>query len=78
MVRKMVTHLETETVAQNDESATIHLAGHSRTCINPVFTYIAKLFHIGQQYTFEETLNLIKEDGQWKVCGTPFGLSLDS
>ena len=77
MVRKMITHLETETLAQDGESAIIHLAGHSRTCIHPIFTYIAKLFRLGQTYTFEETLELIKEDGRWKVCGTPYGLSLD-
>jgi hypothetical protein len=78
MVRKIITHLETETLAQNGESATIHLTGQSRTCIHPIFAYVAKLFHLGQSYRFEETLKLIKEDGQWKVCGTPFGLSLDS
>ena len=78
MVRKIITHLETETVSQNDESATIHVSGESRTCIHPVFSYIAKLFHIGQKYTFEETLELTKEDGRWKICGTPYGLSLDS
>jgi len=78
MVRKIITHLETETLAQDAESATIHLSGNSRTCIHPVFAYVAKLFHLGHSYTFEETLELIKEDGLWKVCGTPYGLSLDS
>ena len=74
MVRKIITHLETETLAQDDSSATIHLSGESRTCIHPVFSYVAKLFHIGQEYSFEGTLELIKEDGQWKVCGTPYGM----
>ena len=78
MVRKIITHMETETLTQDDASATIHLSGESRTCIHPVFSYVAKLFRIGQKYTFEETLELIKEDGQWKVCGTPYGLSLES
>lgn len=77
MVRKMITHLETETIAQDGESATIHLAGESRTCIHPVFAWVAKLFHLGQTYSFEETIDLVNEDGRWKVCGTPFGLSLD-
>lgn len=78
MVRKIITHLETETLSQNGESATIRLSGESRTCIHPVFSYIAKFFRIGQKYRFEETLELIKEDGQWKICGTPYGMSLDS
>lgn len=77
MVRRIITHVETETLAQDGESATIHLSGSSRTCIHPVFAYVAKLFRLGQTYTFEETLELIKENGRWKVCGTPYGLSLD-
>ena len=77
MVKRIITHLETETLAQDGETATIHLSGNSRTCIHPVFAYVAKLFRLGQTYTFEETLELIKEDGQWKICGTPYGLSLD-
>lgn len=78
MVRKIITHLETETLSQDDASATIHLSGESRTCIHPVFSYIATIFRIGQKYNFEETLELIKEDGKWKVCGAPYGLSLES
>ncbi len=77
MVKKMVTHMHAETLAQDEESATIHLEGQSRTCIHPVFTYVAGIFRIGKKYSFEETLELVKEDGQWKVCGTPFGLPLN-
>lgn len=77
MVRKIITHMEAETLAQDDESATIHLSGQSRTCIHPIFTYVASIFHIGKKYTFDETLELIKEDGQWKVCGAPFNLPLN-
>ena len=77
MVRQTISHVKTETLAQDAESATIHVKGYHRTCIHPVFAYVAKLFHLGQTHAFEETLDLIKEDGKWKVCGTPYGLSLD-
>ena len=77
MVKQTITHVETETLAQDDESATIHLKGHHRTCIHPVFAYVATLFRLGQTHAFEETVELVKEDGKWKVCGTPYGLSLD-
>ncbi len=77
MVQRTITHLETETLVQDGESATIHLSGNNRTAINPIFAYVAKLFGLGQTFTFEETLELINEDGRWKVCGSPFGLSLD-
>ena len=77
MVRQMIYHVKTETLAQDAESATIHLKGLRRTCIHPAFTFVAKLFQLGQARPFEETLELTKEDGRWKVCGAPFGLSLD-
>jgi len=78
MARQTITHIETETLAQDADSATIHLKGQHRTCIHPVFAYVASLFRLGQTHEFEETLELVKEDGKWKVCGTPYGLLMDS
>ena len=75
MVRQTIYHVETETLSQDAEAATIHLKGLRRTCIHPVFAYVAKLFRLGQAHEFEATLQLIKEDGKWKVCGNPFSLS---
>jgi hypothetical protein len=77
MVRQTIYHVDSETLAQDAESATIHLKGLRRTCIHPVFAYVAKLFQLGQVNPFEETLELRKEDGQWKVCGNPYDLTLD-
>lgn len=77
MLKQMIVHLETETLAQDDTSATIHLKGLSRTHINPLYFYVARLFRLGNTYSFEKTLDLIKEDGRWKVCGTPYELPLD-
>jgi hypothetical protein len=77
MVRQMIYHVKTDTLAQDAESATIHIKGLRRTCIHPVFAYVAKLFQLGRVHEFEETLKLMKEDGKWKVCGAPYGLALD-
>ncbi len=77
MVKQTIYHVETETLAQDAESATIHLKGRHRTCIHPVFAYVATLFQLGQTHAFEETLELVKENGKWKVCGSPYDLSLD-
>ena len=77
MVRQTIYHVSTKTLSQDADTATIHLKGLRRTCIHPVFAYVAKLFRLGQVHEFEETLELTKEDGDWKVCGAPFGLSLD-
>jgi hypothetical protein len=77
MMKQIIYHVKTETLTQDVQSAIIRLKGQRRTCIHPVFAYVAKLFHLGQTYAFEETLQLTKENGKWKVCGTPYGLTLD-
>jgi len=74
MLRQTIEHVETETLARDADSATIRLDGIRRTCIHPVFAYVARLFHLGQTHPFEETLQLVKKDGQWKVCGVPYGM----
>jgi hypothetical protein len=74
MLRQTIDHVEAETLAQDAESATIQLTGESRTCINPVFAYVAKLFRLGQRRHFETTLKLVKQDGKWKVSGVPYGM----
>ncbi len=74
MVRQTIYRIHTKTLAQNAKSATIHVEGLRRTCIHPFFAYVAKLFQLGQAHHFEETLELVKEDGCWKICGTPYGL----
>ncbi len=77
MMKQTIIHVKTETLAQDPESATIHLKGRHRTCIHPIFAYVASLFRLGQTHAFEATLELIKEDGKWKVCGNPYNLSMD-
>jgi hypothetical protein len=77
MVRQMIYHVKTETLAQDEASATIHIHGLRRTNIHPAFTFVAKLFQLGHVREFEETLDLTRKDGEWKVCGSPYGLSLE-
>lgn len=69
-------HYETETRLGSDgKSAEVRLTALRRTAINPVFAWVAKLFFIGQNQPVEEVLELVKENGTWKVCGNPFGLA---
>jgi hypothetical protein len=68
-------HIETKTKLINDNEAEVHLMAAKRVAINSVFAWIAKLFQMGKTHEVEDTLTLIKEDGQWKVCGEPFTLS---
>lgn len=73
-VRSIAYDVITQTIKQDDKSAQVRITGKRRTCIHPVFATVAKLFQLGETYRFDETINLVKEDGQWKVCGKLFAL----
>lgn len=67
-------HIETETLSKNDTTAKIRITGKIRVAINHVYPIVAKLFNIGSTHEVDETFNVIKEDGQWKVCGNLYSL----
>ena len=70
-------HVMTYTTYLGDSEATVSISAERRTAINPVFALVAKLFHIGETHPFDETLEIVKEDGRWKVCGSPLSLYQD-
>ncbi len=74
-LRHMFTKLHISVVEPGDDKMTVHLTGTTRVCINPAFMMVGRLFGIGQNYSVDETLELVKEGKKWRVCGTPFGLS---
>lgn len=67
-------HVVTHTTYLGDSEATVSISAERRTAINPVFALIAKLFHIGETHPFHETIEIVKENGRWKVCGSPLSL----
>ena len=71
-MRSQLTKYHLETIAQDDKSATIHISGKRKRSIHPIFTYVGRLFFLGETYDFEKTLNLVKEEGEWKVCDDLF------
>lgn len=73
-LRHMFTHIHVETIERSDDSASVHLTGTTRVAINPVFMIVGKLFRIGNNYHVDETIDLVKEDGRWRVCNAPLGL----
>ena len=75
-MKGMLYHLETETtLAADGQQATVRLTAERRTAINPVYAWVAKLFHIGGSTPVKEEIELVRENGAWKVCGNPFGLT---
>ncbi len=74
-LRHMFTRLHVTVVEPGEDKMTVHLTGTSRVAINPAFMMVGRLFGIGQDYAVDQTLELVKEGKDWRVCGTPFGLN---
>lgn len=66
--------IHTEIISQDDNSAKVHLTGIRRISINPAFAWVAKIFCIGKTHEVEEIIQVVKEEGRWKICGNPFFL----
>ena len=74
-LRHKFTKLHVSVVESSEDKMKVHLTGTTRVCINPPFMMVGKLFGIGNDYAVDETLELVKENTQWRVCGTPFEIS---
>ena len=70
-------HIITHTTYLGDSEALVSISAERRTAINPVFAWVTNLFHIGETRPFDETVEVVKEDGRWKVCGSPLSLLRD-
>jgi hypothetical protein len=70
-------HIDAKATLKDADTAVVTLKGERRRTINPVFGLVARWFFMGETHPVEETLNLVREGGSWKVCGKPFQL-LDS
>jgi len=71
-MRSQLMTLHTQIVNETEDSAVIHVTGTRKRCVHPVFTYIARLFFIGDTIAVDKTLLMVKEDGQWRVCNDLF------
>jgi hypothetical protein len=58
-----------------NDTMKIHLTGSTRVCINPAYMLVGKLFNLADDHPVDETLELVKENNNWRVCGSPFGLN---
>ena len=74
-MRNQVSHVSTEVEMTDENKAEVKITGERLRSINPVFALVGKLFFLIETHKIDETLTLIKEDDNWKVCGKPFSLS---
>lgn len=73
-LRHKFMQMHLETVHATDTTAEIHISGTTRVCINPLYMLVGKLFQLGQDHPVSGTVELVKENGQWRVCGSALGL----
>lgn len=66
--------IEIATIHKTNDNAQIRITGKTKVAINPVYPIVAKLFDLGEIQEVDETINVIKERGKWKVCGKLFDL----
>ncbi len=68
-------NVRTHTLKMNSSSAEIRITGDMKKGINPLFAYVGKLFILGKTTPLDQTVNVIKEGGKWKVCEGFFSVS---
>jgi hypothetical protein len=68
-------NVETHTLKMSSSSAEIRITGEMKKGINPLFAYVGKLFSLGKTTPLDQTVNVIKEGGKWKVCEGFFSVS---
>lgn len=73
-LKKGLYHVETTTFARGENEAKVQIRGALRTRMNPVFAWVAGIFRLGETEHLEDVIDVVKEDGKWKVCGTLFAL----
>ena len=66
--RSILFHIDTHTVYAGTEKAEVTITAHRRKAINPIYYWVGKIFSLGQTHAVHETLHLVKENNQWKVC----------
>jgi hypothetical protein len=71
-MRSQLLSLHAKTVSESEDSAVIHVTGTRKRCVHPVFTFVARLFFLGDTFPVDKTLTLVREDGRWRVCNDVF------
>ena len=74
-MKSTIYHIKTHTLSRDDSKAVVRLTCYKKKAINPLYMTVAKIFRLNKTYHIDETINVIKEDETWKVCGKLFDLT---
>jgi hypothetical protein len=70
-MKTALAHVEAQTEMEDENTAIVRIKAQRSRYLNPVFGAVAKIFFLTETYEVDKTFKVVKEDGQWKVCGTP-------
>lgn len=68
-------NIKTYILKSNGDSAEIRITADMKKGIHPLFAYVGRLFSLGKTTPLDQTVNVVKEGGKWKVCEGFFSLS---
>ena len=74
-MKTALAHVKTRTEMLDENTAIVRIQGERTRYLNPVFGAVATIFFLTESYEVDKTLKVVNEDGQWKVCGSPFMLA---
>ncbi len=72
--RMQLFHLEAVVLAEDETSAQVKLEASMKRAIHPAFAYFLRMWNMGATYHLDEVVDMVKEEGRWKVCGYDYAL----
>ena len=72
--RMQLFHVETVVLAEDEASAQVQLTASMKRAMHPAFAYFLRMWNMGATYHLDEVVEMVYEDGHWKVCGYDYAL----
>lgn len=68
-MRSQLFNVRTSILEQDEATAKVNLIWERKKSIHPAFAYFAKIWGIGETHHEDKVMDLVLEEGEWKVCG---------
>ncbi|MCK5097465.1 MAG: hypothetical protein KAR45_05145 [Desulfobacteraceae bacterium] len=68
--------IDTKILHQDDSSAKVHIKAIRTRNINPLYKIVGTIFNLINEYEVDEIVNLVNEEGKWKIAPGAFDLPI--
>ncbi len=75
-LQKFAFNIETTVLEMNDSSAKIQFNATTIRNVNPLYRIFGSFFGLLEKYKVQETLTVVKEDGEWKIGPGAFDMPI--